>query len=198
MTLPLLRTVGHSTHDFNSFIAMLDSAGIELLVDVRSHPGSRKFPHFNRAYMASTMGNRYFFMGDTLGGPTEGVYSDPLNFPKHHIGKRRPGMKKSDEASLFPTWTNQGLYDYGVWMASGTFRRGLDHLEYLTKAHPGRVAICCAECLWWKCHRSMIADAWEALGGTVEHIWPTRAPTRHVLGNRLSRYEPETQKIWGG
>lgn len=174
------------------FVDILDGNDVGLLVDVRSHPGSSRYPHFNRAALQRRLGRRYHFLGDRLGGRMDGVYAGA--FPKHHIAKRRPGMKKADEQSLFPTWTNQGLYDYGVWMASQQFIGGLHDLRGLLSDK--RIAIMCAEVLWWKCHRSMIADAWEACGGQVYHVWPDREPTRHVLGNRLERYEPETQAIW--
>ena len=95
-----------------------------------------------------------------------------------------------------PTWTNVGLYDYGVWMGSAEFADGLRALEVVVDSTEGRCAIMCAEVLWWKCHRSMIADAWEAFGGEAFHIWPQRAPSRHLIGNRLARYEAETQQLW--
>lgn len=187
-------TIGHSTHPWPDFVALLDRFEIDVLIDVRSHPGSRRHPQFNRAHMAKELGPRYLFMGDVLGGPTDGVYSDPLNFPKHHIGRQRPGFKKA-ELPLFPTWTNQGLYDYGRWMAGPVFRDGLTQLREAAAGR--RVAICCCELLWWKCHRSMVADAWEGCGGRAFHLWPTKTvPQRHILGNRLERYEPETQRLW--
>lgn len=192
-----LHTIGHSTHAWPEFVDFLDKDEVALLVDVRSHPGSRRHPQFNRAFMEKELKGRYAFMGDSLGGPTHGPYSDPLNFPKHHIGKRRPGFKKTDEVSLFPTWTNQGLFDYGVWMAGDQFRDGLKLLQQTVKSTTGVVAIMCCEALWWKCHRSMVADAWEGCGGECYHCWPTKkTPQRHVLGNRLERYEPATRALW--
>ena len=189
----MLYTIGHSTHPWEKFVAILDDNAVELLIDVRSHPGSRRHPQFNRDHMSEQLGSRYMFMGDVLGGPSDGEYSDPLNFPKHHIGKQRPGHKKG-EVPMFPTWTNQGLFDYGVWMAGPVFRKGLTQLQEICAAK--RAAICCCELLWWKCHRSMVADAYEAWGGEAFHIWPDKNPSRHILGNRLERYEKDTQALW--
>lgn len=191
MPLPIY-TIGHSTHTWPDFVKILDANEIDCLIDVRSHPGSRRHPQFNRAWMQQKLGNRYLFMGDTLGGPRDGVYSDPKVWPKHHIGRKRSDIKTVDQSR--PVWTNQGLLDYSRWMPSDTFKTGLAQLK--DAAQGRRVAICCCELLWWKCHRSMVSDAWEALGGEVYHCWPTKAPQRHVLGNRLERYEKETRAMW--
>jgi hypothetical protein len=81
-------------------------------------------------------------------------------------------------------------------MSEPVFKAGLTKLNQLATGR--RVAICCCEVLWWKCHRSMVADAWEGCGGRAFHLWPGPKPKvqRHVLGNRLDRYEPLTRELW--
>ncbi len=191
--MPDLFTIGHSTHLWHDFVHILDRNQIDLLVDVRSHPGSRRCPQFNQRQMQRILGERYFFMGDTLGGSRQGVYAGA--FPKQHIAKQRE-LPDDLDLDKHPTWTNLGLYEYGLFMAEPQFRAGLEQLARI--AAQQRAAIMCAELLWWKCHRASIADAWEGCGGQAFHLWPTKQPQRHVLGNRLKRYEKPTRKLWTG
>ncbi len=191
LTLPRIFTIGHSNTSAEEFVEKLDAFGIETLVDVRSHPGSRHVPWTNKDSLISLLGDRYVWMPE-LGGPTSGPYSDINNFPKHHIGKVRPEFKKVKEEDRPNTWWNQGLFDYGVWIGeSNSFFGGLLYLANLPTA-----AICCSEALWWKCHRSMISDVWSALGGEVVHIFAPKKSASHPSGeslkSRLDRYEEPT------
>jgi uncharacterized protein (DUF488 family) len=173
-------------------VSILDRHDIQLLVDVRSHPGSNKHPQFNREEMQAALGARYSWL-PSLGGPTQGVYANP-KFPKHHIGSVRPEFKGIPDEARPKVWWNRGLFDYAVWMGeSAEFSQGLEDLTRLCHL---RVAIMCAEALWWKCHRSMIADAWEARGGEVWHLFQKGKPRRHILSGRLERYPLETQRLW--
>jgi hypothetical protein len=100
-----------------------------------------------------------------------------------------------------PRWTNRGLWDYSWYQTTGDFQRGLSWLfENYAGADQPNCAIMCAEALYWKCHRSMVADAlWYRFGCDTLHLKPSlpkKATTsrfvRHseVIGNRLERYEP--------
>lgn len=185
-------TIGHSTHQWDAFVTILDRCQIGLLADIRSHPGSTKWPWFNKAAMQRRLGDRYCWLPD-LGGPTHGPYSGRA-FPKHHIAQQ---IAAPDDGR--PHWTNRGLHDFGQFMATPRFRSGLEQLLQLVDADSGRrVAIMCAELQWWRCHRASVADSWVGCGGTALHLWPNGKQTDHaeVLGNRLERYEDSTRQLW--
>lgn len=190
-------TIGHSNITQIEFADKLDTHGIELLIDVRSHPGSRTVPWTNKANLAVSLKERYLWMPE-LGGPTDGDYSDPLNFPKHRIGLTRPEFKKVPKKDRPNKWWNQGLADYDKWMGTDPrFKSSLEKLNEL--AGKQRIAIMCSEILWWKCHRSMISDAYKALGGEVYHIISATSCPKHPegenLAGRLERYE-FAQVLW--
>lgn len=183
-------TVGHSNTEYDEFLAKLTANSIETLVDVRSHPGSRRVLWANKASLAELQAS-YIWMPE-LGGPTDGDYSDPTNFPKHRIGRTRPEFAKMKKEDRPHVWWNQGLSDYERWMATDpVFSEGLSKLNSL--AGSKRIAIMCAEALWWKCHRSMISDVWTARGGQVIHIMSPKNASEHPTGDalkeRLDRYE---------
>lgn len=191
-------TIGHSNTTLSEFINKLDAHKIGLLIDIRSHPGSRHVLWANKSSLIDELRDRYLHLPD-LGGPTDGDYSDPINFPKHRIGKVRDEFKKIKKEHRPKTWWNQGLYDFDLWMGSDPkFKIGLQKLKDL--AQNNRVAICCSEVLWWKCHRSMVADAVVATGGSVNHIMTIKSapshPTGDSLQDRLARYDENTRKIW--
>ena len=191
-------TIGHSNTDFAFFLEKLDNHQIELLIDIRSHPGSRYVTWATKAKLEDFLHNRYLWLPE-LGGPTDGDYSDPLNFPKHRIGRVREEFKKIKEADRPHVWWNQGLYDYDVWMGTNAkFKTGIQKLRDLSKTQ--RVAICCSEVLWWKCHRSMVSDTLAALGEDVKHIMTLKGTQNHPSGDalqdRLVRYTDGTKKLW--
>lgn len=191
-------TIGHSNTSLSEFIEKLDAHNIDLLIDIRSHPGSKHIPWANKASLRDELKSRYTWLPE-LGGPTDGDYSDPLNFPKHRIGKVRPEFAKIKKEDRPKTWWNQGLRDFDLWMGSDPkFLDGLKKLNEL--AQDKKVAICCSEVLWWKCHRSMVSDAVVALGGSIKHIMNVKSapdhPTGEALQDRLIRYDEATRKIW--
>lgn len=195
--LNTIYTVGHSNQPFDDLMSLLVDNNVQLLVDVRSHPGSKKHPHFNLENFNNVLGKAYLWM-PSLGGPTSGEYSNPAVFPKHRIGTTRPEFKDVPEAERPVAWWNTGLHDYAEWMVSDPdFIRGIEYLNSLAKYF--KVAIMCSEALWWKCHRSMISDFWEAHGGEVYHIMSNGKAKRHVQGEalagRLARYEHKLEDI---
>lgn len=140
-------TIGHSTRTLEEFIELLAENKIEVLADVRSYPGSRKFPHFNREALSisvETVGIRYIHL-KALGGRR----------------KPRPDSQNT-------VWQNASFRAYADYMETQEFRDGVD--ELLTIATKGRASIMCSEALWWRCHRSMISDYLKANGTLVEHI----------------------------
>ena len=128
-------TIGHSTRPIGDFVAALQSFRIRALVDVRSHPGSRRYPQFNKPNLAATLA-------------TVGI--EYRHFPE--LGGRR----RAKPDSLNMAWRNEMFRGYADYMETEDFRVGIDRL--LGLARENRTAIMCAEAVWWKCHRSLVAD----------------------------------------
>jgi uncharacterized protein (DUF488 family) len=140
-------TIGHSTLSLEDFIARLVSFDIELLADVRSFPGSRRYPHFNKESLASALtdaGIRYEHFRE-LGGRRR-ARSDSLNI----------------------AWRNESFRGYADYMETSEFCVGIERLLELVQQE--RVAIMCSEAVWWRCHRSMISDYLKVKGIDVVHI----------------------------
>jgi uncharacterized protein (DUF488 family) len=140
-------TVGHSTRELADFADLLRSNEIQLIVDVRSLPGSRKFPHFN---------------AEMLGPELRETGIDYI--PMKSLGGRR----KTRPDSPNTVWRNASFRGYADYMETPEFEEGIQDL--LEIAARKRTAIMCAEAVWWRCHRSMIADFLKFAGITVEHI----------------------------
>jgi uncharacterized protein (DUF488 family) len=141
-------TIGHGARDIETFLELLDGAGIRTLVDVRTAPGSRKHPQFGRDALAASLvarGLTYEWYGRELGG-------------------FRRAMPDSRHAAL----RSSGFRGYADHMETDEFRRSVSHLMELADTAPA--AVMCAESLWWRCHRRMLADALVAAGCEVVHI----------------------------
>ena len=137
-------TIGHSTHDAETFGSLLRRNDVELLADVRHHPGSRRIPWTN-----------------------PGAIEAALPVPYVHLielGGRRP--PRPDSPNDF--WRNPSFRGYADYMGSEDFAGGLERL--LALGAERRVAVMCAEAQWWRCHRRLIADALVARGVEVLHI----------------------------
>ena len=168
-------TVGHSTRPLPDFLAVLAAYRIEVVADVRRFPGSRSQPQYRHAgtriRAPPKAGIGYIWLPD-LGG------------------RRRP---VSDTPNT--TWRHPAFRGYADYLAGEEFATGL--FELLTLAWGLRTAVMCAEILWWRCHRRVIADVLVSLGAHVIHIMDAntaqthrlRAPARLVRGE-LS-YLPE-------
>lgn len=144
-------TVGHGTRTTEELVGLLRDAGVTLLVDVRRFPGSRRHPHFAREALADSLpplGVEYDWRGEELGG-------------------RRSRSK--DGTSRHPAWRNDAFGAYADYMDTPEFRGALERLE--EEARSGvRLAVMCAETLWWRCHRRLIADALKLRGTEVVHL----------------------------
>lgn len=132
----MLVTVGHGTLEFSELAELVAAAGVTCLVDVRSMPGSRRLPHFGRDEMAARL-------------PAFGVAYD---WRPALGGRRRP---RTDSRNV--AWRNRSFQAYADYMGTTPFREALDELT--SEAASATVAIMCAESLWWRCHRRLIADA---------------------------------------
>jgi uncharacterized protein (DUF488 family) len=141
-------TIGHSTRDIDAFISLLEENGIKLLTDVRTLPGSRRYPQFNKEALAESLKAR-------------GIRYE--HFPE--LGGRRKA--KPDSRNI--AWRNASFRGYADYMETEQFHEGIERLVRL--AHEaGPVAIMCAEAVWWRCHRSLISDYLKSHGIEVMHI----------------------------
>ncbi|MBA2683756.1 MAG: DUF488 domain-containing protein [Gemmatimonadaceae bacterium] len=142
-----LWTIGHSTHPIADFLHILEAHGIARIADVRRFPGSRAHPHFNPDALAGALRER-------------GIAYTPMLA----LGGRR----KARPDSLHVAWRSEAFRGYADYMDTPEFAVAAAELATLARAE--RVAIMCAEAVWWRCHRSMIADYFKASGWTVLHI----------------------------
>lgn len=149
-------TIGHSTRSAEEFKDILVAHEIGALVDVRSFPGSRRYPHFNKPELAASL--------EALGI----LYA---HNPKLG-GRRRPNPHSKNTA-----WKNASFRAYADHMESEEFKQGVE--ELLEVASARRTAIMCAEALWWRCHRSLIADFLKSNGFAVIHILDGKKTEAH-------------------
>ena len=140
-------TIGHSTRTFGEFTELLEENKIDAVADVRSYPGSRKFPHYNAEALSRSL-------------PDVGIDYIPF--------KQLGGRRKVQPDSPHTVWRNESFRGYADYMDTQDFRNGVDELLKLT-THK-RIAIMCSEALWWRCHRSMISDYLKDEDVIVEHI----------------------------
>jgi hypothetical protein len=143
-------TIGHSTRSVEELAHLLQEAGCTLLVDVRTVPRSRTNPQFNLDAMPASL--------------------TPFGIDYRHLaslGGLR-GRPKGGGPSPNGFWENASFRNYADYTASDTFREGLAELRRLGEAQ--RCAIMCAEAVWWRCHRRLIADYLIAEGLQVLHI----------------------------
>ena len=150
----MIWTIGHSTRECAELTALLGEVGIDLLADVRSVPRSRTNPQFN---------------ADALPGALAATGIDYRHLPA--LGGLR-GRRKDGAPSPNALWRNDAFRNYADYAATGPFRAGLDELTALSRDH--RCAIMCAEAVWWRCHRRIIADYLLADGIEVAHIMGPR------------------------
>lgn len=155
---PTLFTIGHSTRSLGEFVELLKLNGIELLVDVRTVPKSRTNPQFNKDTLGNDLdkeGIEYFHMTD-LGG-----------------------LRHAKKDSKNIVWENASFRGYADYMETDEFRNAIEELLKLAKKK--KLAVMCSEAVWWRCHRSMIADELVAEGYEVRHIMGDKEPGEHKL-----------------
>ena len=140
-------TVGHSTRDLNGFLELLTENGIEVLVDVRRFPGSRRHPQFGKDALRDSLSSTGI----------EYVHLEELG------GHRKPRPDSRNTA-----WRNDSFRGYADYMETEEFRIGIGRLLELATSKP--TAVMCAEAVWWRCHRGLIADYLKSQGVLVWHI----------------------------
>lgn len=151
-------TVGHSTRSPNEFLAIIAAFGIELLIDVRTIPRSRRNPQYEQASLRQLLaehGVAYIHMPE-LGG-----------------------LRRPRKDSLNDGWENASFRGYADYMQTGEFASAIDKL--VTEASGKPTVIMCAEAVPWRCHRSLIADALLVRGIEVTDILSERGSKAHTL-----------------
>lgn len=147
---PPTYTIGHSTKSIAEFVELLRVGRVELVVDIRSIARSRTNPQYNL---------------DRL----------PVALAEHQIGHTQipelGGLRKKSTTvphEVNGYWINQSFHNYADYALSDEFRTGLDRLLELARYH--RCAMMCAEAVWWRCHRRIVADYLLQKGREVVHL----------------------------
>lgn len=151
-------SIGHGTATAEEFTRTLADAGIRVLADIRSAPGSRRNPQFGQSALRETLaeaGIEYVHLPG-LGGRRAPRPDSP------HTGLRVAAFRA-----------------YADHMASDEFRADCARLEEFAGLAP--TAFMCAETLWWKCHRRLLADRMTADGWTVVQLRVGGRPEPHRL-----------------
>ncbi len=144
-------TIGHSTRPMDEFAGLLQAAGADMVVDVRSMPRSRTNPQFNTDVMAEALA--------------------PWQIGYRHIpalGGLRGRQRALEGPSPNEGWRNKSFRNYADYALTPAFAEGMAELETLGQER--RCALMCAEAVWWRCHRRIIADYLLARGEPVLHI----------------------------
>ena len=145
--MPTIWSIGHGTRSLDDFLALLRDHEIAMLADVRSFPGSRRYPHFGQDALAASLrdaGVAYAHLRG-LGGRRREIASSP---------------HRAIQVAAFRAYADH--------MATDEFRADLARLEELARA--ARTAFMCSETLWWRCHRRLLSDQLTVGGWEVVHI----------------------------
>lgn len=149
-------TIGHSTRSIGAFVDLLRVGRVDFVVDVRTVPRSRTNPQYNLDSLPAALAE--YQIGHTRVAELGGLRGKAADVPPHVNG----------------FWTNQSFHNYADHALSDAFESGLDQLLDLGTNH--RCAIMCAESVWWRCHRRIIADYLLLRGHEVLHLMdPARA-----------------------
>jgi uncharacterized protein (DUF488 family) len=153
----VIYTIGHSTRTLESFVDLLKVHSVRQLADVRTVPRSKRHPHFGAEALAKSLAEAGI------------VYR---HFPE--LG----GLRKPRRDSTNNGWRVEGFRGYADYMETPSFEHALDGL---LKFATVPTAVMCAEAVWWRCHRRLIADALVARGIGVRHITSQAAPAAHEM-----------------
>jgi uncharacterized protein (DUF488 family) len=149
-------TIGHSTRPLDAFLLLLSQYRLEAVADVRRFPGSRRQPQYESATLRTALAEHeiaYQWL-PALGG------------------RRRP---RSDSPNT--AWRHAGFRGYADHIGSAEFADGLAALLELSARQ--RTTLLCAEALWWRCHRALIADVLCVRGIEVVHILDAKHAVVH-------------------
>jgi uncharacterized protein (DUF488 family) len=161
----MLLTSGHGTASAERMTELLRGAGVSVLVDVRTAPGSRRHPHVARAELERWL-------------PEAGF--------SYRWDKRLGGFRKAAPDSPDTAWREDMFRGYAAHMRTEDFRAAMD--EVLAQAAADRTVVMCAESLWWRCHRRLLADfAVATRGARVRHLLHDGRIEDHRLSPGLRR-----------
>jgi uncharacterized protein (DUF488 family) len=161
----MLLTFGHGTATAERMTDLLRDAGVAALIDVRTAPGSRRHPHVARAELERWL-------------PEAGI--------SYRWDKRLGGFRKAAPDSPDTAWREDMFRGYAAHMRTGEFQAAMD--EALALAATDRTVVMCAESLWWRCHRRLLADfAVAARGEPVRHLLHDGRIEEHRLSPGLRR-----------
>ena len=141
-------TIGHSTRTIDEFTSLLEENGVKLVADVRVWPSSKRYPQFNKDALAESLN-------------AHGIGYE--HFPE--LG----GKRKAKADSRNTAWRNASFRGYADYMETEQFQKGIKRLLDVA-VEAGPTAVMCAEAVWWKCHRALIADYLKAADIGVRHI----------------------------
>ncbi len=149
-------TIGHSTCSLDEFVAMLNSFQIEVIVDIRNFPGSKKYPQFNKNELEDSL----------------------LKYNLNYIHlKNLGGRRKSNANSENTAWRHPAFRGYADYMETETFNDGIKKLEEIASTQ--NTAYMCSEAVWWSCHRSLVSDFLKAKSWKVMHIMGINKAEEH-------------------
>jgi uncharacterized protein (DUF488 family) len=180
----IIFTIGHSTRTSDEFVGLLREFEIALLADVRSIPRSRSNPQFESGVLAETLSHAQIAYRhlSALGGLR--------------------GRRKDAAPSPNTYWQNKSFRNYADYAMTAPFRAGLDELVNLAAGRS--CAIMCAEAVWWRCHRRIIADYLLVAGAPVRHIMgagkavtATPTPAAQPLGPGVLVYPAAASELSG-
>jgi uncharacterized protein (DUF488 family) len=153
----VIYTIGHSTRSLDAFLDLLKAHGVRQVADVRTVPRSKRHPHFAAEALARSLAESAI------------VYR---HFPE--LG----GLRKPRKDSTNNAWRVEGFRGYADYMETPAFEYALDELLRFATVP---TAVMCAEAVWWRCHRQLIADALVAGGISVRHITSAAAAAAHEM-----------------
>jgi uncharacterized protein (DUF488 family) len=159
--MSIIYTVGHSTRAIEDFIEILRNYFVEIVVDVRRWPTSKRHPHYCMNCLKQNLlraGIQYRWMGENLGG-----------YVKNGLGDESPNKG----------WKSRGFRNYADYAMTQRFRAGLE--EVASIGYANTVACMCAERFYWRCHRRIISDYLTLRGFKVIHIVDSGMSIEHAL-----------------
>lgn len=167
-------TIGHSTHSIETFIGMLNAFDVQVLIDIRHYPGSKRYQHFNK---------------DTLEDSLKNVSIEYIHMVE--LGGRRKPLKDSPNSA----WKNAAFRGYADHMQTNEFEEAANRLQKIAGIE--RTAYMCSEAVWWSCHRALLSDYLKHAGWKVMHIMSEKKAHEHpytkparIIEGRLRYDEP--------
>lgn len=152
-------TIGHSNRSLEAFIAVLETARINTLVDIRAYPTSTRHPHFDSKPLRETL--------------------DVHNIIYHWAGRQLGGYRKPALSSIHSSLTNSSMRAFADHMDTDVFQQGASQLIKLTRT--SNICLMCAERMPSDCHRRLIADYLLLQNIRVVHLLQADQQEEHLL-----------------